>query len=57
MWTTHVYRWAGGLLWLGHGSGKSPWDCFGHVQEWFGRPKTSGNFHRRMGVIWTIDEI
>ncbi|KAL0722876.1 hypothetical protein Bca4012_037475 [Brassica carinata] len=47
MWTTHMYRWADGLLCLGHGHGQSLWACFGQIQEWFGRSRTSGNCHRQ----------
>ncbi|KAG2288427.1 hypothetical protein Bca52824_048031 [Brassica carinata] len=39
MWMTHVYQWAGGLLWSGHGHGKSVWALFGLVQEWIGRSR------------------
>ncbi|KAL0899226.1 hypothetical protein Bca101_083187 [Brassica carinata] len=46
MWTTHVYRRADGLLWLGNGNGQSLWACFGHIKEWLGRPRTSGNCYR-----------
>ncbi|WZZ51180.1 hypothetical protein YC2023_051287 [Brassica napus] len=55
MWTTRVCRWAGGLLGLSQGHGQSMYAGFGHVQEWFDSSRTSGNCHRRMGVIWTID--
>ncbi|KAF3513354.1 hypothetical protein F2Q69_00005961 [Brassica cretica] len=49
------WLWAGGLFWSGHGHGQSVWACFGHVQEWFDSSRTSGNCHRRRGVIGSID--
>ncbi|WZZ71033.1 hypothetical protein YC2023_082403 [Brassica napus] len=55
MWMTHVYQWAGGLLWLGHGSGQSVWALFGLVQEWIGSSRACGNCQRKKGAICTID--
>ncbi|WZZ15404.1 hypothetical protein YC2023_108493 [Brassica napus] len=57
MWMTHVYQWAGGLLWLGHGRGQSVWALFGLFQEWFGSSRACDNCHRRKGAICTIDYI
>ncbi|KAG2266392.1 hypothetical protein Bca52824_073471 [Brassica carinata] len=42
MWMTHVYQWAGGLLWLGHGRWQSVWALFSLVQEWIGSSRACG---------------
>ncbi|KAL0752917.1 hypothetical protein Bca101_090585 [Brassica carinata] len=55
MLVTRVCRWAGGILGLSQGHGKSVWASVSHIQEWFDSFRASGNWHRRLGVIWTID--
>ncbi|KAL0734085.1 hypothetical protein Bca4012_010295 [Brassica carinata] len=57
MWTTHVCGDGpvGSLDWAR--AWYSVWGWFGHVQSGLTSPGRPGNCHRRMGVIWTIDEM
>ncbi|KAL0802392.1 hypothetical protein Bca101_057568 [Brassica carinata] len=57
MWAVHVWRWAGGLLGLGQWLGIRFGLVLDMSRSGLTSPGRSGNCHRRMDVIWTIDEI